>query len=169
MLQLYYPLQRQNLYQQIENHLFLAGQGSPLQQQANSVLQSLAMEPVPAPTLAGLHEAVNRRGMEEQALELELSHRRTKLDLATIKDELRRAHTKIDQLESALGTAQSKNATMDSVKDYSLELQSRLAFSERQAEDRRVEASALREELATMRRELDSIFIIKIFTQKRIY
>ena len=93
--------------------------------------------------------------MEEQALELELAHRRTKLELANCKDELRRSEIKVSQLDDTTAAAQSKIATLESIKEYSLELQSRLAFSEQQSEDRRREATLLRQDMTDLRRQVD--------------
>lgn len=102
-----------------------------------------------------LLESVHRRGLEEQALELQSLYRRTKLQLAESQDELRRYQLKVHDLEEANEAALAKIATLESIKSYSMELQSRLAFAEQQAEERKLELNACRNDAIALRRQLD--------------
>ncbi len=96
--------------------------------------------------------SAHRKGLEEQVLELSSLYRRSQLQVKEYKDQLRRAEVKIGGLEDGAAAAQSKLATLESIKEYSKDLQSRLAFAEHQLESRRSETGGLRDQMANTRR-----------------
>ena len=71
------------------------------------------------------------------------------------KEQLRKAEIKIGGLEDGAAAAQAKLATLESIKEYSRDLQSRLAFAEHQVDSRRSESGGLRDQMAGTRRLLE--------------
>ena len=107
------------------------------------------------PTATDPTFSAHRKGLEEQVLELSSLYRRSQLQVKEYKDLLRKADVKIGGLEDGAAAAQAKLATLESIKDYSRDLQSRLAFAEHQLESRRSESGGLRDQMANNRRLLE--------------
>ena len=113
----------------------------------------MTFRPPPVPTLGQDPTfSAHRKGLEGQVLELSSLYRRSQLQVKEYKDQLRRAEVKIGGLEDGAAAAQSKLATLESIKEYSKDLQSRLAFAEHQLESRRSETGGLRDQMANTRR-----------------
>ena len=94
----------------------------------------MTFRPPPVPTLGQDPTfSAHRKGLEGQVLELSSLYRRSQLQVKEYKDQLRRAEVKIGGLEDGAAAAQSKLATLESIKEYSKDLQSRLAFAPRSA------------------------------------
>ena len=114
---------------------------------------TMTFRPPPVPTLGQDPTfSAHRKGLEGQVLELSSLYRRSQLQVKEYKDQLRRAEVKIGGLEDGAAAAQSKLATLESIKEYSKDLQSRLAFAEHQLESRRSETGGLRDQMANTRR-----------------
>ena len=99
--------------------------------------------------------SAHRKGLEEQVLELSSLYRRSQLQVKEYKEQLRKAEIKIGGLEDGAAAAQAKLATLESIKEYSRDLQSRLAFAEHQVDSRRSESGGLRDQMAGTRRLLE--------------
>jgi len=102
-----------------------------------------------------LLDTVHRRGLEEQVLELRSLCRRSNIDLTEAREELQRAQLRIRGLEEAQAVSQAKLATLDSVQEYSMELQSRLKFSEAEIQVKRKESATVNDRLAGAKRQLE--------------
>ena len=114
---------------------------------------TMTFRPPPVPTIGQDPTfSAHRKGLEGQVLELSSLYRRSQLQVKEYKDQLRRAEVKIGGLEDGAAAAQSKLATLESIKEYSKDLQSRLAFAEHQLESRRSETGGLRDQMANTRR-----------------